>query len=253
MSARDRTRAGPRKHAIRGLGLALASLVVPAALAGQQFGTDDAAIVGYRACQLEAWYGETETRVEPACQVIRNLEVTAGFAWLRENGGTSVEYLLETKLALLEPDDNALGLALLVGAEFARQRAGGAAGVAALYALIPASIGIGADRLTLHGNLGGKYERDEHEHDGERHGERHLVSLWAARGDLLLPFVGERLTLVSEVFGTGRDSPEFQVGVRASVIPERLLVDLSWGGHTAADTRGAGWVIGIGWTPPPLF
>jgi hypothetical protein len=249
---RDRGKVVLRKHVIRAFSAGLAALAMPAALSGQQFGTDDASIVGFRACQLEAWHGETETRVEPACQPIRNLEIMVGFGLLPNDTGRSRQILMETKYAVVDSDDSGIGLAFAAGVEIEPPEHT-AANVAALYALVPVSVDLASDRLTLHANLGLRYERDQHEHEGEVHDARHLLSLWAARGDLLLPGLGERLTLVSELYGTGRDSPAFQVGMRASLLPDTLVVDLSWGGHMAAGERGAGWVIGLGWTPPRLF
>jgi len=44
-----------------------------------------------------------------------------------------------------------------------------------------------------------------------------------------------------------------EAGVRTALIPEWLLVDVSWGGHTQSGLNGAGWSVGLAWTPPPVF
>jgi hypothetical protein len=68
----------------------------------QQFVTDDAEIVDYRACQLEGWHGESASWALPACQLIRNLELTAGVGQLSANGETRTEYVLQAKTVLRE-------------------------------------------------------------------------------------------------------------------------------------------------------
>jgi hypothetical protein len=69
----------------------------PTPAATQQFVTDDAGIVDFRACQLEGWHGESASWVLPACQPIRHLEITAGVGFIPENGSRAVEYVLQAK------------------------------------------------------------------------------------------------------------------------------------------------------------
>jgi hypothetical protein len=57
--------------------------LLPAAAEAQQFATDDAGIADYRACQVEAWRGETASWLLPACHFIRNLEITAGMGFVQ--------------------------------------------------------------------------------------------------------------------------------------------------------------------------
>jgi hypothetical protein len=73
---------------------------------------------------------------------------------------------------------------------------------------------------------------------------------WAFRGDLVLT---ECFTLIGELFGEDRLRPEYQLGLRTILLPEYLLADLSYGGHSAPGVAGAGWAVGLAWTPPPLF
>jgi hypothetical protein len=129
-------------------------------------------------------------------------------------------------------------------------------GVAGAFAYVPVSLSSVGDRLILHGNLGWHFERHGHGHHhqaDDAHEDAHHALTWAARGDLLLPITGERFTLIGELFGENRIRPEYQLGLRSALIPERLLADLSWGGHTAAGFQGAGWALGFAWTPPPFF
>ncbi len=229
--------------------LLLASgLAAPAA--AQQFVTDDAAIVDYRACQLEAWHGQVESWVQPACQPIRNLEITVGIGFLANDGGRTIEYLLEGKTIFRELETNGFGWGLVagVGVDPLAQVSGWP--VAEIYAYLPASLSLADDRLILHGNLGWHFERGEHEHNGEVHEEAHHALTWAFRSDVLL---AERLTLIGELFAEDRFLPEYQVGLRTTVVADRLLIDVTYGGHTAAGADGLGWVVGLTWTPPPFF
>jgi hypothetical protein len=156
-----------------------AAMASPAALSGQQFVTDDAGIVDFRACQLEAWRGEIASWVLPACQILPRLELTAGVGLVQEEAERQLDYVLQAKYRLRELGASGLGIAVAVVA------------------------GVGFDPI-------------------------------------------------SQIFGEGALLPEYQLGVRAALVPERLHADLSWGGHTDVDLRGAGWTLGLAWTPPPF-
>jgi hypothetical protein len=228
----------------------LSLLLLPGAARTQQFVVDDAALVDRNACQLEAWHGETETRFEPACQLVRGLELMAGVGLVGAGRGRQLEYRLEAKYLLREPGDRRLGVALLAGLEYQPGEQG--AGLESVYAYVPVTVPVRGEQLLLHANLGWHYERDAHEHGGEVHDEPHHALTWGLRADLLLPVAGERFALIGELFGEDRLLPEFQVGLRSELIAERLTLDLSWGGHTQGGLRGAGWTLGLAWTPPPL-
>lgn len=62
-------------------GLFLLCASFPAQLGAQQLATDDAGIVDYRACQLEAWHGQCSSWLLPACSPVRNPELTFGLGW----------------------------------------------------------------------------------------------------------------------------------------------------------------------------
>lgn len=228
-------------------------LALPAQTSAQQFVTDDAAIVDYRACQVEAWVGEAASWVLPACQPVSKLEVSAGLGLVREAGGSNPEYVLQGKLLLREGGPGRVGVGLVAGAGFGPLSQVAGDGVAGAFAYVPVSVSIGEDRLILHVNGGWHYERDEHEHNGVIHADAHHQATWAARADLLLPMLRERVTAIGEVFAEGRTRPEFQVGLRTVLLPGRLGFDVSWGGHTVSGFRGAGWALGFAWTPPPFF
>jgi hypothetical protein len=45
-------------------------------------------------------------------------------------------------------------------------------------------------------------------------------------------------------------SPEYQAGVRVTLVRERLLADISYSAAAAGGAPGA-FTIGVAWTPPP--
>src|SRR5690625_24366 len=63
----------------------------------------------------------------------------------------------------------------------------------------------------------------------------HTVTTWVFRNDAV---VSPYLTAIGEVFGEGSAAPQFQVGLRAGLIPDRLHLDASYGGHTRRASPG---------------
>jgi hypothetical protein len=224
-------------------------LCAPAVAGAQQFVTDDAKIVDYRACQLEGWHGESASWALPACQLIRNVELTAGVGQLSSNGETRTEYVLQAKTILRELRPGGLGIGLVAGAGIdpLTQVTGGR--VSGLFAYVPVSLSLAADRLFLHGNLGWHFERADRDRADRRERGRHAAT-WAGRADLMLT---HRFTAIGELFGEDRTRPEYQVGLRSVLLADRLVADLSFGQHTAPGLPGAGLALGFAWTPPPFF
>jgi hypothetical protein len=73
------------------------------------------------------------------------------------------------------------------------------------------------------------------------------------RADVALSSAPVRLTAIGELFGEEAGKPAYQAGVRATVVRDRLLVDVSLGDHTDRTQRGPGWALGVAWTPPPFL
>jgi hypothetical protein len=236
------------------LTLVVLSAMLARPAASQHFETDDATLATFGACQLEAWHGRAETRIEPACHLLRNLEITLGFGLEPETRALE-EYTLELKTRFLRLSPGRLGLGLVVGVDLHGHEEEGNGRLAGLFAYVPATLSVADDRLLLHANLGWHLERDGHDH-GHGHGDEngdHQAVVWAMRGDLYLPRFDDRLVLVGEVFSEDWLRPGYQVGLRFDAVPERLIVDVSWGGHTDPNGPRNGWIVGVGWTPPAFF
>lgn len=232
-------RLSPRR-ALLPLGLTIvACLGTPDVLLTQQFVTDDAAIVDVGACQLEGWIGESARWILPACQVVRGVELTAGLGAVVRNGGHAAQYVLQMKHIVheLAPGAAAVGLVAGVGFDRASQVIGGRE--TTVFAYVPVSGASVGERAVVHANAGWRHALREHEQ----------AFTWALRGDLVVPGTGERVVAIGEMFGDGPGGPAYQVGTRISIVPDLLLVDVSWGGHTDRAQRGPGWAIGVAWTP----
>jgi hypothetical protein len=228
------------------LWLVLVSLANSAA--AQQFVTDDAGVVDFRACQLEAWHGQSASWLLPACQPFRRMEVTAGLGFVAQgNQGRSSEYVFQTKVPLQEWRAGGLELAAVAGVGRGPLAQVTGRLVEDVYAYVPATLGLLTDRLDVHSNFGWRFDREPGELPEEP--RRHALT-WAFRGDLRTNW---RVILIGEIFGESRTRSEFQAGIRAVVIPGRLLIDVSRGASLQRGQAGAGWAIGLAWTPGPLL
>jgi hypothetical protein len=242
-------------YLLRLAGISAVIMALSADAFAQQFVVDDAEIADRGACQLEAWHGQTGSWILPACQFIPNLEITAGIGFVDEDGDTrDFEYVVQGKYIFreLQPNDFAIGLVAGFGFDPLSQVTGER--VHGYFAYVPVSVSIFDDRAFLHGNLGWVYHDDDHhdDDDGHHHApdvEGHHAVTWGLRTDI---WIAPRLALIAEIFGEDRLYPEFQLGGRVVLIPDRLELDLSWAGHTQSDMDGAGWAVGLAWTPPPF-
>lgn len=223
--------------------LLVAGLLAPRPAHGQQYVVDDATLVGHRSCQLEAWHGARASWILPACQPVRNLEVTAGAGFQDQGDGhRTTKYAVEAKTLFRPLETNSWGAGLVVGVGPNPSAVPGERRFGDIYAFIPASLSLFDDGLIVHGNVGWEWERDGHAHNGTVHeaDSHHLT--WGFRSDLGLT---DRFTLVGEVAGEDRLLPEFQVGVRIHFPVAGVEVDASWGGHMQDDLRGAGVTVGV--------
>lgn len=163
-------------------------LLAPGPAETQQYVVDDAAIVNYRACQVEAWHGERASWILPACQLGRNVELTVGAGFVDEgNSHRETKYAVEAKTLFRPLDTNSWGVGLVLGVGPNPSAVSGERRFGDAYAFVPASLSLLDDRLL----------------------------------------------------------PEFQVGIRTHFQEAGVEVDVSWGGHTQDDFRGAGLTVGL--------
>lgn len=216
--------------------------VRPPAAGAQQFVVDDAGTTASGACQVEGWWGDENSWLLPACRLRAGPEVTLGFGSVREDPGSrTLEWVLQAKRPVRDPDEDGWGWSAVagIGGDPLAQVTGRHLRSAFVYVPLTAQ----ASAVTLHLNLGWLTELDGEE------AERSHAATWGMRGDVE---VHPRLAIIGEVAGEGGGRPLRQVGARIPIRPDRLLVDLSWGGRPDGERSGSGWAVGTAWTPPPF-
>ncbi len=219
--------------------LAAALGAAGAAHAARPLITDDARVVDPGACQLESWLRRTRVATEywalPACNPTGNLELTLGGARLHDGGGTrSLNLTLQAKTVwrALRPDG--WGAALAAGTSVDP-----VSGARDLYAYLPLSWSINNDARFVHLNLGAR--RDDAK--GQK------VFTW---GVGLEQPLDATFVVIAETFGQDKGNPLAQIGLRASLVPDRLQVDATMGGRFGGG-RDQRWLsIGLRLLSPPL-
>lgn len=241
------------KHVLRSAAAALLlPLLAGAPAAAQQFVVDDAGVLEPGACQVEAWVGQSSSWLHPACRVLPRTELLLGLGRVgRDDPAT--EWMVESKTNLLERPDGS-GVALVAGFGLGHRTIGSTPRMSDAWAFVPVTLPP-VGNLQVHVNAGWHYHREEddhghgHDHDHDHDHGHHSVT-WGLRGDLA---VAPRLSVIAELYSEDRVQPEFQAGVRGVAMDERLSIDVTWGGHTARGGGGAGWTLGMAWTPAPWF
>jgi hypothetical protein len=209
-----------------GLALPLAS-----ASAARPMIVDDARIVDAKSCQLEAWVrtnpDSRENWAIPACNFTGNLEVAVGGARLRDDDGTrdSVR-IVQGKTIFRKLETNDWGLGLSVGA-VRHPHEDGAGRATDPYVNLLNSHSFRDDRLVVHANLGLLREQEF---------RRNRVT-----GGVGAEFaMTQRAYLVAETFKQTAGRPEYQLGVRYWIIPNRVQVDTTYG-HRFGHPEGGRW------------
>jgi hypothetical protein len=111
-----------RRGTVDGFAVRAAALIVlgltfaTSTAVAQQFVTDDAAIVDRDACQVEAWYAQPATWVLPACQLVPNLELTAGIGRVEvRDDDRQLRYVFQAKTLFRRQEADVFGLGMVAG------------------------------------------------------------------------------------------------------------------------------------------
>lgn len=212
-------------------GIAACAALLPAAQAARPLTTDDAGVVEAGACQLETWVqrqrGQTAFWAVPACNPTGNLELGVGASRVRTDGtdASSGDTQLQAKTVLQPLGAEGWGLALAVGVvrhpDDTPQRTD-------VYLNLPLSVALADDSLLMHLNAGWVRTQGA----GENRRTWGLAGEWRAF---------ERTTLLAETFGQSGGKPLVQVGLRHSLVPDRVQLDFTIGGP-ARGGAAARWV-----------
>ena len=224
---------------------AIATLALPlAALAGEPLATDDAAILERGVCQFEAWHrwspnGGHEGWGVPACSVAEWLELGVGFGRSRDrDAGGHTLVLLQAKSVFASGGDGLWSAGAVVSALRDGARETHRHGFNQSAALGLVSFNLLDERLRIHANAGVLHDRD----DG-------TTGAWgtAVEYDFFHAW-----TALAEVFRDGPGRPSFQLGLRYTLVTDRVELFVSGG-----DRFGSGddWFakFGVRFQSWPLF
>ena len=202
----------------------------------QQMFVDDAEVTTYRSFQIESWYGSRESWFLAAISPVRGLELGTGIGFDSRDAFDPSNWILEAKFARvnLEERGSAIGLAAGLVYNFDGD-------FEEYFAYIPVSRMILNNSSVLHFNAGF---------------DAVLVEEWSydlitgIRGDF---GITDRFTLLTEVAAANFDDAFYQAGIRISLVPDLLEMDITYGEGFRRMETAPGFNIGITFTPDSLW
>lgn len=202
----------------------------------QQMIVDDAAVTTHRSFQIETWYGTEESWFQPGIAATRWLEIAPGIIFDSSDGFEAANWLIELKAVPgdLEEDGWAYGLVIAPVFNFDGD-------FEEFYSYVPYSKMILNDSSILHVNLG----IEGFNADGWEYGFTTGI-----RGDF---GISDRVMILSEIFTSNFETPSFQAGVRFSLIPDFVEMDITYGEGFRRGMNYPGFNIGIAITPDSLW
>lgn len=214
--------------------LVLCCGAAPAAWAARPLVTDDASVLDPGQCQLETWVQRdprhTHYWIVPACHAWDDWEVGVGAARLHPRSSSSDRAnlaLLQAKTVLAAPKDGWWRLGLAVADEF--QPARGLAGTWSLN--LPLTVDLRDDLLQWHTNLGWRRER-----------QGQPAATWATALEAVL---GQRAALTVEAFGIRGGGAWRQLGLRYTLLPGHMDLDVQWGMKAGSGSRERYYAAGL--------
>jgi hypothetical protein len=206
---------------LRSLAIPLMLSAALPAFAGEPLVTDDASVLDEGVCQLEAWHrwstnGGHEGWGVPACSVHPDVELGVGFARRRDDEvGSHTLFALRAKTVLFRAADDAwsagfVAIGLHDGARETRPN-----GFHEAAALALATFNLLDHRLRIHANAGVVYSQNEY-----------TTGAWGLAGEYDF---ADDWTLLGEVYRDGPGRPGYQVGVRYTLVTDRVELFLSGG------------------------
>lgn len=215
------------------------------AAAARPMVTDDARVTDPGACQVEAWtrrnVDSTEYWALPACNLVGNVEVTFGGAWVEEKGARAfTDQVVQAKTLIKPYEPGGWGIGFTAGTIRHPRRESASGWPGDYYVNVPASIAAGSDDWVVHVNAGAVRRRDE----------RRTITTWGVGSEVRLR---PTLYLIPEAFVTDRGRPFVQAGLRYWIIPERVQMDATYGNRAVSDGRERWFSIGLRILTPPLI
>lgn len=202
----------------------------------QQMFVDDAAVTTERSFQIETWYGSRESWFLTAISPVRGLEIGTGIGVDSRDGFDPTNWILEAKFVPgdLEATGSAIGLAAGALYNFDGE-------FEEFFAYIPYSRMILDDSSVLHFNVG---------FDAVREDDWQYELITGLRGDF---GITDRFALLAEVAAVNFGDAFYQGGLRISLVPGLLEMDITYGEGFRRQETAPGFNIGIAFTPDRLW
>jgi len=197
---------------------------------------DDAEVTTYRSFQIETWYGSRESWFLTAISPVQGLELGTGIGFDSRDAFDPANWILEAKYARgdLEERGSAIGLAAGLVYNFDGD-------FEEYYAYIPVSLIILNNSSILNFNAGFDAVLEE---------DWKYEFITGLRGDFGLT---DRLALLAEVAAANFDDVFYQGGLRISLFPDLLEMDITYGEGFRKMETAPGFNIGIAFTPDALW
>ncbi len=205
----------------------------------QQMIVDDAAITTHRSIQVETWYGTQESWFQPAIGATSWLEIGPGIIFNSSDGFVASNWLVEFKAVWGDHEVNGLSWGVVAAPVYDFDGI-----LEEFYSYLPVTAEFGDGFSVLHLNLGVEGVRPDESADME------YAFTTGIRGDFVLT---NRVALLSELFTSDFETPSFQAGLRFTLIPDRLEMDITYGEGIRQGMDYPGFNVGIAITPDRLW
>ncbi len=202
----------------------------------QQMVVDDAAVTTHRSFQIETWYGTEESWFQPAVSASRWLEITAGLIFDSSAGFETDNWFVEFKAVPGDLDEAGWAYGLVFAPVFDFD-----GDFREFYSYVPVSINFLNDTSVLHLNLGAEGS----DADGWEYGFTSGI-----RGDF---GITDRVMILSEIFTSNLGTPSFQAGLRFTLLPDLVELDITYGENFRRGMSYPGFNIGVAFTPDRLW
>lgn len=210
----------------------------------QQMFVDDAAVTTTNSFQIETWYGSRESWFLPAISPLIGLEIGAGIGFDSREGMDPANFVVEIKYVPVDLEEKGQAIGVAAGILYDLD-----GNLDELFIIAPYSRMILGNTSQLHLNLGFEAVR-------EFIGPENSVKEWeyevikGIRGDF---GITDRFTILSEVAAANFDNFFYQGGLRVSLFPGLLEMDITYGDGFRRMETAPGFNFGITFTPDRLW
>ncbi|MCC5906630.1 MAG: hypothetical protein JJU13_10505 [Balneolaceae bacterium] len=202
----------------------------------QQMFVDDAEVTTCRSFQIESWYGSRESWLLTAISPVRGLELGTGLGFDSRDGFDPANWILEAKFVPGDLEANGWAIGGVAGLLYDLD-----GDIEEVFAYIPYSQMIFNDSSVLHINAGIEGVQEE---------EWEYELITGIRGDFGLT---DRFAILTEVAAANFSDAFYQGGIRISLVPDLLEMDITYGEGFRRQETAPGFNIGIAFTPDRLW